>query len=66
MRTSRIRSAWASMQAFRRSRAATRGLIAAPWTPLAFSVPGWKGPVTGGGTQSKCGFPFSFSLPKES
>ena len=25
----------ASMQAFRRFRAATRGLIAAPWTPLA-------------------------------
>ena len=32
----------ASVQAFRRIRAATRGLIAAPWTPLAFLCSRWK------------------------
>jgi hypothetical protein len=31
-----VRSGSTSMQAFRGIRAATRGLIAGPWTPLAF------------------------------
>jgi hypothetical protein len=29
---------WASVQAFRSIRAATRGLIAAPWTPASLSL----------------------------
>jgi len=42
MTTLDILNGSASMQAFRRIRATTRGLIAAPWTPLASLCSRWK------------------------
>jgi hypothetical protein len=66
MMTPGIRSGWASMQAFRRIRAATRGLIAAPWTPLAFLCSGVEEAGRRGQHSVELPFSVSFSLAKES